>query len=1028
MGDQIKIDKGVFADRLSHFYSSWKADKRAGDAVFNGASSVVILCGKAEESSSYMKHNALHFWLLGYEFPATLMVFSPDTLYVVTTQKKANHLEPLKGGKIPVETLVVTKDPESKTKTFEKCLDVIKSAGPKVGILAKPEPTGPFADDWRKAFGDISKDIEEVDIGSALSFGAFAIKDENELRSMRTAGRACSGLINDYWIEEMSQILDSGKTRSHSALAKKLDEKIDDGKFFTKLSKIPSDFDLQQLEWAYGPVIQSGGKFDLKLSAQPDDGNLHAGTIFAGIGLRYKTYCAAVGRTYLVDPDKTQSSNYKLLQAVHELVLKEIKDGAVIKDVYNKAVGLIRSKKPDMEKYFVKTLGAGIGIELKDSNLNLNGKNTRQLKDGMTLYITTGFTDVPNSDTKDKKSQVYTLGITDTIRVARSEAIVFTKEADSDLDNIEFFFNDQEEEEPAPKKEKKPSKAASIATSNIKSSRLRNTTKKQEDEDSENKRREHQKELARKKQAEGLARFAEATGNGDGTEKKKFKRFQSYQRDNQLPAKIKDMIVIVDPKAMTVLLPIMGRPVPFHINTIKNVSSSDEGDYTHLRFNFLSPGQGVGRKDDQPFEDPSAHFVRSLTIRSKDRNRMADVSDQINELRKQAVRREQEKKEMEDVVEQDKLIEVRNRRPLRLDDVYLRPAQDGKRMPGSVEIHQNGLRYVNPIRNDPVDVVFSNIKHLFFQPCVGELIVLIHVHLKNPIMIGKRKTRDVQFYREATEMAFDETGNRKRKHRYGDEEEFEAEQEERRRRAELDKLFKNFAEKISDAGRDEDVTVDIPFREIAFNGVPHRSNVLMAPATEALVQLTEPPFTVITLSEIEVAHLERIQFGLKNFDLVFVFKDFNRAPAHINTIPVESLDNVKDWLDGCDIPYTEGPLNLNWAMIMKTVTADPHQFFADGGWSFLAADSDSEDQSESEEESAFEVSDSELADLSEDSSEEESDFDHDASADDDDATGDEDLSEEGEDWDELDSKAKKADKARSSLDDDDGGKGKKRKR
>ena len=108
-------------------------------------------------------------------------------------------------------------------------------------------------------------------------------------------------------------------------------------------------------------------------------------------------------------------------------------------------------------------------------------------------------------------------------------------------------------------------------------------------------------------------------------------------------------------------------------------------------------------------------------------------------------------------------------------------------------------------------------------------------------------------------MAFDETGNRKRKHRYGDEEEFEQEQEERRRRAELDRLFKGFAEKISDAAREYNIAVDIPFRELSFNGVPFRSNVLMAPTTDALVQLTEPPFTVITLDEIEIAHLERIQ-------------------------------------------------------------------------------------------------------------------------------------------------------------------------
>lgn len=41
----------------------------------------------------------------------------------------AKHLEPLKGGKIPVEILVTTKDQEEKTKLFEKCVDIIKSAG-----------------------------------------------------------------------------------------------------------------------------------------------------------------------------------------------------------------------------------------------------------------------------------------------------------------------------------------------------------------------------------------------------------------------------------------------------------------------------------------------------------------------------------------------------------------------------------------------------------------------------------------------------------------------------------------------------------------------------------------------------------------------------------------------------------------------------------------------------------------------------------------------------------------------------------
>lgn len=365
-----------------------------------------------------------------------------------------------------------------------------------------------------------------------------------------------------------------------------------------------------------------------------------------------------------------------------------------------------------------------------------------------------------------------------------------------------------------------------------------------------------------------------------------------------------------------------------------------------------------------------------------------------------------------------------------LDNVFIRPGMEGKRVPGKLEIHQNGIRYQSPLSTQQrVDILFSNVRHLFFQPCAHELIVIIHIHLKDPIIIGnKKKTKDVQFYREATDIQFDETGNRKRKYRYGDEDEFEAEQEERRRRQELDRLFKGFAEKIAEAGRSENIEVDMPLRELGFHGVPFRSNVYIQPTTECLIQITEPPFMVLTLEDIEIAHLEHVQFGLKNFDLVFVFKDFSRPPYHINTIPMESLEDVKEFLDTSEIAYSEGPLNLNWSVIMKTVQADPHQFFVDGGWGFLQDDSDDEDaEDEEEEESVFEISESELDEASE-SSEEDSDYDSNASAEASEDEGDASEDEEGEDWDELERKAKKRDRDSGLEEEDRGNKKKQRKR
>ncbi len=469
-----------------------------------------------------------------------------------------------------------------------------------------------------------------------------------------------------YFVEEMSEVLDAEKNITHKVLADKVDAKIDEPKFFAKLPKLPADFDTSQLDWAYGPVVQSGGKYDLRLTAQSNEYNLHAGIIISGFGLRYRTYCSILARTYLVDPNKSQESNYKLLLSIHEAVLHEIREGVAVKDVYSKGLSVLKSKKPELEKNFLKTIGGGIGIETRDSTLLLNTKNTRTLKDGMTLCVTTGFNDIENPNPQDKQSSVYSLLLSDTVRVTRADPVVFTKEAPSDLESTSFFF--KEDEEPAPKpKEKKDSRVGAVAAKNITKTKLRGERSTQIDEGAEARRREHQKELAQKKQQEGLERYSEATGDQNGAAQKKFKRFESYKRDNQFPSKVRDLEIVIDEKASTVILPIMGRPVPFHINTIKNASKNDEGEYAYLRINFLSPGQGVGRKDDQPFEDPTAHFVRSLTFRSKDAAHMEWVASKITEARKTAVRNEQEKKEMEDVVEQEKLTVIRSNNPVVLN-------------------------------------------------------------------------------------------------------------------------------------------------------------------------------------------------------------------------------------------------------------------------------------------------------------------------------------------------------------------------
>lgn len=192
---------------------------------------------------------------------------------------------------------------------------------------------------------------------------------------------------------------------------------------------------------------------------------------------------------------------------------------------------------------------------------------------------------------------------------------------------------------------------------------------------------------------------------------------------------------------------------------------------------------------------------------------------------------------------------------------------------------------------------------------------------------------------------------------YDFEDEIEMEREERKHRAAINDQFLKFSEAIQDASG---VDVETPYRSQGFHGISGRQMLLYQPTNSCLVHLTEPPFLIIIITEVELVHLERVQFGLKNFDMVFVYKDYTRPVTHINSIPVSKLESVKEWLDKVDIPFSEGPANLSWPEIMKIINNDPYSFFETGGWSFLLPMDDEEDEKSVDSESEFEPNPEEL--------------------------------------------------------------------
>jgi len=601
--------------------------------------------------------------------------------------------------------------------------------------------------------------------------------------------------------------------------------------------------------------------------------------------------------------------------------------------------------------------------------------------------------------------------------------------------DISYSINDDEDEESDDDDKKLAKKIAkeeeAQPTGGRRSGRLAaNSSSAQETEGSAERERK-QVELMARKNEERLRELARSSKkkSGDG-QAEKAEELEAYKNTTKLPPNVLPNQVKVDMANQCVILPICGNPVPFHISTIKNVVLPDPDSASYLRINFYTAGMAVGK--DCPDNTaklvkkyaPYATFIREMTFRSLDSHSLTTAFRQISELRKRARMKEIEEKEEANLVKQDKLVRTKNERVPRLADLTMRPVFAGRKTQGNLEAHSNGLRFIST-RGEIVDVMYVNIKHAIFQPCENEIMVLVHFHLKNPIMVGKKKQQDIQFFTEVVDASQAVDAGRRSMY---DPDEMDDEQRERQLRKRLNEAFKEFCRKVESVARKNGYSFefDIPYRDLGFTGNPHKEMVSIQPTLNCLCNLTETPFFVVDLSNVDHVHFERVTFMSKAFDVVLINKDFTKQPWRVDMIPNEDKDSIQEWLTDMEISYTEGPMNLNWKQIMSTVAGDD-RFYMDteedeitpkeAGWEFLRMfGRDDDEGEESEEESVY----SENTEQEESSEEESEAEEFDSEDDESDFDGDEELEEQGMDWDDMEREAA-ADDRRKKRDGDDTG-------
>lgn len=1011
------INLEIFSKRLKMLYTHWnenKSDLWGGSVVF------AVATPPPSEDLRYLKSSALNIWLIGYEFPDTIMVFMKKQVHFLCSQKKVSLLEVVKESAkdaVGVEAIMHMKAKnDDGTTLMDNIFRAVRAESrmdgfdvPVFGHIAREAPEGSLLELWDEKLK--SANFQLTDVTNGFS-DLFAVKDPTEITNLKKAAYLTSSVMKAFVVPKLEKVIDEEKKVTHSSLMD------DTEKVILEPARIKMKLKAENVDICYPPIFESGGEFDLRPSASSNDENLFydsTSVIICAIGSRYNSYCSNVARTFLIDANPVQSKAYEVLLKAHDAAIDSLKPGRKVSDVYLAAISVVKKEAPEMVPNLTKSAGTGIGLEFRESGLNLNSKNDQMLKAGMIFNVSLGFHNLQIA-TKNPKTQKFSMLLADTVIVGDRVPEVVTSICSKALKDVAYSFNEEGEEEELPKVKVVPN-GTEIFPSKATLRSVNHEVSKEE------LRRQHQAALARRKNEETARRLA-----GGGTEgishgpMKPSGELIAYKNINDIPPP-REFMIQIDQKNEAILLPVYGRMVPFHIATVKSVSSQQDTSRTcYIRIMFNVPGAPFSQHDAnlQKFQD--SIYVKEVSFHSKDPRHISEVVQLIKTLRRQVASRESEKAERATLVTQEKLqLAGAKFKPIRLSDLWIRPVFGGRgrKLSGTLEAHANGLRYATSRSDERVDIMFGNIKHAFFQPAEKEMITLLHFHLHNHIMVGNKKTKDVQFYVEVMDVVQTIGGGKRSAY---DPDEIEEEQRERDRKNKISLDFQNFVNRVNDLWsqpqfKSLDLEFDQPLRELGFHGVPHKSSAFIVPTSTCLVELIETPFVVITLNEIEIVNLERVGLGQKNFDMTIVFKDFKRDVMRIDSIPTSSLDGIKEWLDTTDLKYYESRLNLNWRQILKTITDDPEQFIEDGGWEFLnleASDSDSDNSQESDQ--GYEPSDVQSDTGSEDEDEDSESL-VESEDDEEDDSNEEDEEDEGKTWEELEREASNADREKGNESD-----------
>ena len=138
-------------------------------------------------------------------------------------------------------------------------LAIVKQHSLKIGVIGKETGEGNLmtqASSMLKVDG-----VATVDVSSGVA-NAMCVKDDDEQRVMKKAATLTSKAMS-WLVERVEEIVNDNQKISHAKLSEQCEDKI-----LEPIKLGIQDLDGDDVDICYPPIIQSGGQYELKMSAE----------------------------------------------------------------------------------------------------------------------------------------------------------------------------------------------------------------------------------------------------------------------------------------------------------------------------------------------------------------------------------------------------------------------------------------------------------------------------------------------------------------------------------------------------------------------------------------------------------------------------------------------------------------------------------------------------------------------------------------------------------------------------------------